>query len=363
MRLADVQTWPLFRKRAHAAPGTATSRSASSNTISGSMPPSSRFTRFNCSAARTAILVPTAVDPVNAMHATSRVVHQRRAGLRSAGDHVDDAVRQVRQRPLDQPQRRQRRQLRGLDDDGVAGGQRRRDLPAEEQQRVVERHDGRDDAERLLDGEVDLMFGRRRDRRAVRVARDLRVVLEAGRRPLDLVEVLDARLAAFERQQLRQLRAVLAHQAARFRAAACRARAPAGAASAAAPLPPSRTRAARRLESCPAVPRAPRASQEFTIRRDEDMGRLLRKGQGAGCRVQGTVGRGFSPGKRGSGQGSAPRFTARVRAGRRTRRLRRRKNPRHSYSPVPLVGSPLPTFGARIGKRPLENIAMSRLSA
>jgi hypothetical protein len=50
----------------------------------------------------------------------------------------------------------------------------------------------------------------------VRVARDLRVVLEAGRRPLDLVEVLDARLAAFERQQRRQLRAVFAHQASDF---------------------------------------------------------------------------------------------------------------------------------------------------
>ena len=70
MRLAEVQTWPLFRNRAHAAPGTATSRSASSNTISGSMPPSSRFTRFSCRAAFTAISVPTAVDPVNAMHAT-----------------------------------------------------------------------------------------------------------------------------------------------------------------------------------------------------------------------------------------------------------------------------------------------------
>ncbi len=70
MRLAEVQTWPLLRNRAQAAPGTATSRSASSKTISGSIPPSSRLTRFSCSAARTAMRVPTAVDPVNAMHAT-----------------------------------------------------------------------------------------------------------------------------------------------------------------------------------------------------------------------------------------------------------------------------------------------------
>ena len=81
MRLADVHTWPLLRKRAQAAPGTATSRSASSNTMSGSMPPSSRLTRFSCFAAFTAISVPTAVEPVKAMQATSRVVDQRRADL------------------------------------------------------------------------------------------------------------------------------------------------------------------------------------------------------------------------------------------------------------------------------------------
>ena len=71
MRLAEVQTWPAFRKRAQAAPRTATSRSASSKTMSGSMPPSSRLTRFSFSAHLTAIRVPTAVEPVKAMQATS----------------------------------------------------------------------------------------------------------------------------------------------------------------------------------------------------------------------------------------------------------------------------------------------------
>src|SRR5215470_4910145 len=47
----------------------------------------------------------------------------------------------------------------------------------------------------------------------MRIARDLRVVLEARGAPFDLVEVLDARFAAFERQQPRQLRATAAQQA------------------------------------------------------------------------------------------------------------------------------------------------------
>ena len=71
MRLAEVHTWPAFKKRAQAAPGTAASRSASAKTMSGSMPPSSRFTRATRAAARAAMRVPTAVEPVKATQATS----------------------------------------------------------------------------------------------------------------------------------------------------------------------------------------------------------------------------------------------------------------------------------------------------
>jgi hypothetical protein len=46
-------------------------------------------------------------------------------------------------------QRRQRRDLRGLQHDGVAGGQRRTHLPAREHEREVPRHDLADHAERL----------------------------------------------------------------------------------------------------------------------------------------------------------------------------------------------------------------------
>ena len=47
----------------------------------------------------------------------------------------------------------------------------------------------------------------------MRIARDLGVVVEAGGAPLDFVQVLDARLAAFARQQCGEFRAILAEQA------------------------------------------------------------------------------------------------------------------------------------------------------
>jgi hypothetical protein len=114
----------------------------------------------------------------------------------------------MRERLVDHPERRKGCQLGGLDDDRVPGGEGRRDLPDEQEQRVVERDDRGNHSERFLDREVDLMFGGWRDGRAVRVAGDLGVVLKAGRRPLDLVEILDARLASFEREQLRELSSV-----------------------------------------------------------------------------------------------------------------------------------------------------------
>ena len=155
--------------------------------------------------------------------------HRRRSGERNAGHvgvlderiadvgagaghDVGDAGRQVRHRALRHSQRGQRRQLRRLHDHGVAGGDRRRHLPRHQQERIVERGDAGHDAQRLLDGEVHLVLGDRRDRRAVRVSRDLGVVIEAGRTPFHFVQVLDSGLAAFARQQLREPGAILAQR-------------------------------------------------------------------------------------------------------------------------------------------------------
>ncbi len=66
------------------------------------------------------------------------------------GHDVEHAVRQPRlRRQLGEQERRQRRLLGGLEDDAVAGRERRPELPGRDDERVVPRHDRADDAERL----------------------------------------------------------------------------------------------------------------------------------------------------------------------------------------------------------------------
>ena len=65
IRLAAVQASPPLRILASIAPSTAWSRSASPNTISGALPPSSMLVRNTLSAACSISLRPTSVDPVN----------------------------------------------------------------------------------------------------------------------------------------------------------------------------------------------------------------------------------------------------------------------------------------------------------
>ena len=65
-RLVARQAWPQLKKRPTLAALTARSRSASSQTIIGSDPPSSRVTRLRCSAAAAMVRRPTAVEPVKA---------------------------------------------------------------------------------------------------------------------------------------------------------------------------------------------------------------------------------------------------------------------------------------------------------
>ena len=71
-------------------------------------------------------------------------------GRAQSGHDVQHAVGQARlDRELRQPNRRERRLLGGFEDDTVAGGQRRRDLPDRQVQWEVPRCHGTDDAERL----------------------------------------------------------------------------------------------------------------------------------------------------------------------------------------------------------------------
>jgi hypothetical protein len=149
--------------------------------------------RATRSTAARATFLPVSTEPVKAMQS-----------IPSCGQQVDGSGRQRRE-ALGEHQGRERRQLRRLADGGVARGQGRPELPAEQQQRVVPRDDAADHAERLLEHERKLRGLDRRDHPSGRVASDLGVVVEAGRGPADLVRVLDQGLAAFAGHHLGQL--------------------------------------------------------------------------------------------------------------------------------------------------------------
>ena len=80
-RLAAVHASPTFRIFATIAPSIAASRSASSKTTNGALPPSSIETRSSWLALCSTSLRPTAVDPVND---SLRVRGSRRSGSMSA---------------------------------------------------------------------------------------------------------------------------------------------------------------------------------------------------------------------------------------------------------------------------------------
>ncbi len=66
-----MQIWPELAKTDIAATGTARSRSASAQTITGDLPPSSSETRFMLAAEARRIAWPVAVDPVKTSLSTS----------------------------------------------------------------------------------------------------------------------------------------------------------------------------------------------------------------------------------------------------------------------------------------------------
>src|SRR3546814_4513474 len=67
-RLAHTQVCPVLRYLLAMAPSTAASRSASSNTMNGALPPSSIETRFMSSAHCAISRLPTAVEPRSEEH-------------------------------------------------------------------------------------------------------------------------------------------------------------------------------------------------------------------------------------------------------------------------------------------------------
>ena len=84
---------------------------------------------------------PARTEPVIDDHLRDAVLDQRPAGVPVAADDVEHARREELGGQLGQPQRRHRRGVARLEDDGVAGRDRRGDLPDRHHHRVVPRRD------------------------------------------------------------------------------------------------------------------------------------------------------------------------------------------------------------------------------
>ena len=128
------------------APPTAPSRSASSKTISGDLPPSSSVTVLQ-PRRPPQTLAPVGTEPVTEILAMRGVGGERRADRAAALDHVEGAGGQAGLgEDLGELQRAERRELGGLEDHGVAAGERRRRLPAGDLAGVVPGADAGADA-------------------------------------------------------------------------------------------------------------------------------------------------------------------------------------------------------------------------
>ena len=196
------QTCPWLKKIPLTMPSIAWSIGASSNTMFAALPPSSRVSFLPDPAIAWAIAIPTSVDPVNATLSTPGWPTSGRPGVARAGQHVDHARRQVGLlADLGQQQRGQRRGLGRLEHAGVAGRQRRRQLPGRHQQREVPRDDLPGHAQRPRIGP---------EARVVQLVRPARVVEEVrGReRDVDVAGLLD-RLAVVDRLEHRELAGAL----------------------------------------------------------------------------------------------------------------------------------------------------------
>ena len=111
MRLAQTQVWPMLRNFETIAPSTAASRSASSNTMNGALPPSSSPTFFTVPARLAHQELADLGRAGEADEAHRRMFAERLADRRRvAGDDVEHAGRQAGAlRQFAERQRRQRR--------------------------------------------------------------------------------------------------------------------------------------------------------------------------------------------------------------------------------------------------------------
>src|SRR3984957_12500242 len=162
-RVPALQIWPELANTAIAAPGTAISMSASANTMSGDLPPSSSDTRFRFPADARMIDWPVKCEPVNATLSTSGCDASAAPAVSpKPGTTLTTPAGPPAPRPqaqCAQAQGRQRCFLGWLQHDGAAGGQRWPDLPDRGRQWAVPRNDRADHADGFLQRERDDLTG------------------------------------------------------------------------------------------------------------------------------------------------------------------------------------------------------------
>ena len=152
-----MQACPWLWKMAHALPLTAAGRKASSNTMFGPLPPSSSCTFFRLPALACTTRRPVAVLPVKAIFAMSGCSAMYWPTTWPSPGTMLTTPSGMPASAISSTilQRAERRDLRRLHHDAVAGRERGRHLPAREHQREVPRHHLADDADRLAQRVVE----------------------------------------------------------------------------------------------------------------------------------------------------------------------------------------------------------------
>src|ERR1700733_12143774 len=112
-----MQDWPVEEKMPNRTPAQAMSRSASANTIVGDLPPSSRDTVINLSAALRANDRPVSVPPVNETFLTVGCVTSRSPTIAPAPGSVEN---NPLGRPASSTMRASSSETNGLQDDGLS---------------------------------------------------------------------------------------------------------------------------------------------------------------------------------------------------------------------------------------------------
>jgi len=148
-RHAAVQSWPALTNEYAANLGATFPTSMSSKTSAGALPPSSRWTPLESLGGRGGDFPPGARVASQGDHRDAGGLDYRRPGRGIAQDDVQDAFREDPSRDPGQLDCGVRGDLGRLEDDAVACGQRRPDLPHRFQQRIVPWGDEPDNSQRF----------------------------------------------------------------------------------------------------------------------------------------------------------------------------------------------------------------------